>query len=386
MPKNKLLITGNGFDLALGYRTKYEHFLTYLLYAKDHNLNKLRLYTIKEWGVSDFKEEDLSNFKKLLSDVMDTNFIISYFINYHEKTLTWADFETELLHLGCCLESIILSLENEQTDAYLYYDIKLPYTQDLKYYGEYLSFIKDNYYFKIDIDSPIRRDNSYFIRLKINDVDEISDCKTVQSKIIKFKELLPKYYYEDILVLSKLFELYLDIESKRMIENIKPKFNISKVITYNFTNFSNYFCNTLYHINGELSIYEGKENGIIFGIDTNNTFRTTIFNGATKQVQRAANGIKINRFLNSLGSLDSLYIFGYSLTVADKDSMKLIFDLVKKNKDCKIIIFYKAKGNKNDDLLTKIYLANNLKTILEDDFNVLIEHVDFQDSSLFFKE
>lgn len=373
---NRVLITGNGFDLALGYRTRYEDFMKFLLNSKDKTFDDFFLFVKKEWRIQKSNKKVIKSFYDAAGKVLSNNFIIEYLNNFHSKTLSWADFETEILHIGNCLESIVSALQDDKSLVQDGYIIALPFNGDIKYYVNYLSFFKNNSLFFIDVDNPSRDEVYFYIKDK-----EILKSKGIRTQALRFINEIPNRFYKALLELSDLFDLYLQIESSRRITNKKIKYNFNGVITYNYTNFYN--SNTyVFHVNGETSNNDSE--GVIFGVDSNWNFRTTKFDGVTKKVQRLAHNIRLGEVDSFLKMTTELYVFGFSLPVADKDSIK--YFLTKTNPDSlnNIYIFYKSSGNKNGDLINKMQLTSNLKEILDDAYDGLSNKIMFMDSEEFF--
>lgn len=380
-PKN-ILITGNGFDLALGFKTKYEDFMNFVKRAKELEYEDFVSFVKNEWKIENCDSKEIDSFYQLLKKNND-NFIINYFENYHSKTLTWADFELELLHIGQCLESILLALQNDNSKI-IGDNIWLPYEGDLKYYSNYLMFMNDNIVFYINPNVFVDKIGERWLVLNIKNEPNIQVQSDVEIKVLKIFDRLPKFYYENILLLSDLFKLYLGIESKRNCSILKPRYSINGVVTYNYTDFYDEISDLVFHVNGA---FAKKDESIIFGVDSNANFRTSYFLASTKEIQRASNGIKIDRISSICDKLDNIYIFGFSLTTADADSIKLIFQKVKERFGlCRVTIFYKSQNNRRDDLLERMVLNTNLRQILGDDYSLLINSIFFVDSIEFFEQ
>lgn len=378
-PKN-ILITGNGFDLALGYKTKYKDFMNFISKSQNLNFEDFVLFIKNEWKIDQLDLNDAKTFYNLL-EKNNNNFLINYFKNYHLKTLNWADFELELLHIAQCLEGIITAIQSDETKI-TGENIWLSYNGDLKYYSNYLIFMNNNPYFLISENVYEDKKGERWLILNIRDKKCINNSSDIRVAILKFISRLPEIYYSELLSLSELFESYLVIESKRKILSPKIKYSITNVITYNYTNFYSEISKTVFHVNGAVS---EKNKMPIFGVDSEARFKTSYFLSSTKEIQRASNGIRINAISNICEKASCIYIFGFSLTAADADSIKLIFKKVKeRNGLCRVFVYYKAKQNTKDDILAKMQLNNNLKQILNEEYSKIIDYVSFVDSNDFF--
>jgi len=89
---NNLLIVGNGFDLAHGLKTSYNHFIEYLVdeHVISNNFNDLFNLKGKINNISDFKDENIDQF---LSDENFKNDFIKYLLTRIMPTNNWCDIE-----------------------------------------------------------------------------------------------------------------------------------------------------------------------------------------------------------------------------------------------------------------------------------------------------
>lgn len=77
-----ILVIGNGFDLAHGMHTKYEHFIDYIKtnsYISDTTLSE--------------------NFRSEFTNIISSNGFIKYFLDYNRVVPGWVDFEHEILNI-----------------------------------------------------------------------------------------------------------------------------------------------------------------------------------------------------------------------------------------------------------------------------------------------
>lgn len=378
--QKNVLIIGNGFDIALGYKTKYEDFLSYIIKANDSNLEDFIVFTKETWGIKDIDNEFLEAFYNNVKTEVKNNFIINYFLNYYIQTLTWADFEKELEHIGNCLEGLIIELQNaDETD---YFPIEIAAKNDLKHYYHYLQFLKSNEIFNLDFTYRLNTTDNQRIYFNLTD-SFINKKLSTSCNLLKFIENIPGIFVDKLLNFASLFDVYLQIESKRKTGVFKPNFKFDELITYNYTDFCKQFVKKPFYINGKMADKSGAN--IIFGVDSGTNFRTQIFHQITKRIQRPSQGIQTSLISFYCHECDNLYIFGHSLAPADKDSLRLAFlEMQPRKQFKKIIIFYKSNQDKQKDLETKMNLSNNLKAILDDDFDDLISIVEFKDSKDFF--
>lgn len=375
-----ILIIGNGFDLELGYKTKYEDFLSFLNVAKNSTLDEFIIFTKTSWGITDVDVNLIEDFYNLVINEINNNFIISYFLNYHIQTLSWADFEIELEHIGNCLEGLMTELYNaDETD---HFPIEIAVRNDLKHHFPYLQFLKDNEIFHLDFVYLLNKEDHQRIYFSLNDKFKKHNL-SASCNFLKFTKDMPSLFVKKLLRFSSIFDAYLQIESQRKAKTVKTNYAFDSIITYNYTDFCKRFVKNPFYINGKINDKYGSN--IIFGVDSGVSFKTQVFDQITKRIQRPSQGIKTSTISFICRDADNLYIYGHSLAPADKDSLKLALLQMKPRMSVKrITIFYKSENDQQTDLMTKMNLSNNLKIILDDDFDDLINIIEFKDSNDFF--
>ena len=100
---NKILLVGNGFDLAHGLLTKYEHFLYimknwsifYNSYDRYNQGYKREVADTIARFVSDLAVMDKQNIEKL-GKIIETNSWVHYYCNCEAEIDGWIDFEKEI--------------------------------------------------------------------------------------------------------------------------------------------------------------------------------------------------------------------------------------------------------------------------------------------------
>ena len=229
-----ILVIGNGFDLAHGLPTKYEHFLTFLNFANVHEKNK----------------KEFIELNKLIFD----NIWIEYFISiYEERKKTgkdgWIDFENEI-------SKIIQSLNSDM------YKLNIEYRMDDRVMDLSNKFLLHKY-------------SKYFFVMLPGDKPVDSNEK------ITFEEIRNRLLY-DLNRLIRALEIYLtayvskiqcDEESpdiKKFFERKMNENNLRETIDTKILNF-NYTTTIMkvYKYNLDIDYIHGKAD-INNTIDTNN--------------------------------------------------------------------------------------------------------------------
>lgn len=368
----KILILGNGFDLAHGLPTSYADFLNFCkcveyifdpitTYITEKNFDD---YLSKNWkplnenfqeNIKIIKDKLCEEFKnrkeknednnkiyttknKILNEIhnlIKDNFWVFYFINISFGQ-NWIDFETEIKNI---VEPIDKYSNNDLFSNF--YDIVTNIKTEKKYH-------RWN-----DIECKKEQDKNFttlFYYLSIKNKIEtkiIDNIHTVQD----FRDRIEK----DLKQLIRALELYLSVfvEDKDIMNNIKPievtnakieneKFtfnfeDVDYVINFNYTN----TYEKKYNIKNKEIIYvHGKcekdrtveYNTPVLGIDKcSENPKNTIFNGITKIAQRTKNNIKYeeNKILNEIKKIfniskeiSEIHIFGHSLGIMDSYILK----------------------------------------------------------------
>ena len=376
---NKIILIGNGFDIAHGFKTSYNDFLS--------EFWKNKISKILNYNDAIYEDEDLIiNIKPELhkQEIID----FKTFNNASIKTMSRLQFKNQLL------KSISLNNENNWVDI------------EQSYYNRLINLVKsDNNVNQInnELKSIEKYLVKYLLDLTTNEIDKFNDINTMQRiKDIINKPILPKELniseYTNIkkealkkieiavntkIKLNKNFEFYTD-KQKTINDNINPdSFNtpiIAKdklIISFNYTKTSKIYCpfNTndikLIHIHGEL---ENLYNPIIFGygdeIDegykilekkTNNEFLENI---KSIKYLETDNYRRILQFLES--DKFQVTILGHSCGTSDRTLLNTIFE---HNNCCSIKLYYHKISENNDnysDLVRNITRAISDKKILRD--------------------
>lgn len=331
---NRLVITGNGFDLSHGLKTSYSNFLldyfktiveAFLNYDKEFEDDFFTLKYKNAYRYSTSSEElTVENFKeidKYLKKFIDDGFCIVEFnstliqnLYDNVNTLNWVDIEMEYFNI---LSSFRKSKYNDDAIKKLNSDFEL-------------------------LKQKLR---DYLIKLRI---EELNFRNSTYSSL----------FTEDI----KKEEIVL----KELEENISPgtihflNFNYTSTI-YNYcenlNTYSKDVITELNFIHGELG---DKENPLIFGfgdelnvdyLEFENLRNNELFTHIKSfKYSQTSNYHNLVRFIESRDF--QVYIIGHSCGLSDRTMLNYIFE----HDNCKSIkIFYHQKNETEDDYTEKTY-------------------------------
>jgi len=369
----KILIIGNGFDLAHGLPTQYTDFLEFI--------KEIRVINTWNESFQQYKEMHLNKNKKLKECVKDyienaflirakpskvleeligfskDNFWINYFISKKEyQNEGWIDFELEIAHVIKSLEAFYRSVMIEKID---------------------INNINDET--KTIIQLTMKHINNKKMLDKIDDFDY-----NIGRKII----------LDDLNQLIRCLEIYVeDCLGKYKVEYVSPDIQdikFDKILSFNYTdtyrkvyqpNREAIDCN---FIHGKANTLNDVEtNNMVLGIDEylDDELRDkeTTFIEFKKYYQRIhkKTGCTYKDWITQIEKVPSekheIFIFGHSLDVTDKDVIRELID----NKNIKTTIFYYNKdvyGSQiaslvkvlgQDNLINKVYGSNKTITFKE---------------------
>lgn len=361
MKHYNLLILGNGFDLACGYKTAYENFYCFLELAKNSTINifcenfKLNFPKIKYEAV----EKHLKKFKSLIDSEFKDNVFIQYFLNYKQSIGSWVAFEAELLNVIKGFDEFFYALKNdEKVKSYCDFVWKIK-NNSAQY--KVFSFVKKCNMFTID---DIREEQTsttlWFFVKGTADLTPIQWQVEIDKYIDEFIQLL----YSDLNAFSELFAIYLQIITLQDLNDKEFEFEADKLVNYNYTN--TYNKRHLFeeddievcYINGSI---ENENNNIVLGFNCDENFkesRLKILTKSSQRVDKQTDFKMLKKFLpdeNAIWEEElSICVFGHSLDKADKDTLEMIFN---NYKSCNIDIYYLNN-------LAKQHLITNLQVIL----------------------
>lgn len=305
---NKILIVGNGFDLACTLPTKYNNFIEFMKFLKPHIMNDIDNVGlninfskfIDKLYPSDFhiKQENfnyndlsvalnkfhLSNIQKLLEFESDENFKkitqyqtiydnewLDYFVNLEKNNdYLWLDFENEVLVLLNEINKLLKELNNKpipNTDA--------RNTDDVIYNFFNINIISKEYKLLKNVihsinGSVVLKNKCEYTRIEVDNKIHINTNAILEylyTSLFFFTTILKNYFAEVV------NELLMNIKIEKINQNLL--LNFSKCYSFNYTNSPNLFkIQDIIFLHG--SCKESKR--IILGVNLN-SFNKEFFFG-----------------------------------------------------------------------------------------------------------
>lgn len=371
---NKVLLVGNGFDLAHGLLTKYEHFLevmknwknTYIL-LKEARTSKVfahEIYYNEYYYYAHIMNED--NLKEL-DRIMQTNSWVKYYSQCEAEIDGWIDFEREIYPVINLFETIFkldtynIIISRNEADAYI--DIKKINPSLIR-----IARLWDKYF---DFDNGFCVKPDY-----VSKQYGILKKKILQSLRDEFDEFI------------KAFEIYLlefvyRVEHTEVLEQIK-NINADYVISLNYTPTENWYGidkNNVHHLHGVIreDVNEdkygknanGEKNNMVVGVneqkDQNMDF--IYFVKYFQRIQKAS-GTSYKDFVDQI-IIDSngdvmrkpyeLHIYGHSLDETDEDILKHLIGKINANgefvlKPKEVFIYYYNQSDYEQKVINLIKL------------------------------
>lgn len=307
MKTNKILVIGNGFDLAHELPTKYADFLSFcktILDNPDSEYKKAKLFNSNEKHLN---EEQVNT----ITDLINGNILFNYLCkkSYNDN---WCDFEEELYNILYSLNTLEIEFENSNVSS-----INIP-----------IEHIATKVLLDLKFVSLIGKRNL-----------SIKKFNNIKNKILNdfYNLCLALEIYINLKINNNHIDLYLlDIVN----------FNPDHVISFNYSNtyerhYLSKFRNIdIHYIHGKAKYdKDNKYANIILGISSN--FDSEAFIPYEKYYQRIVKrtGNKYKKWLISNTIKEEqvqIMFFGHSLDPMDKD---IIIDLVESN-NTEILIYY----------------------------------------------
>lgn len=338
---NRLIIIGNGFDLAHGLKTSYHDFI--LDFLKENCSNAM-----KE-GIKNLDSPPYSNYyghkNQLLEVNIGTRYDITNLINEINKTSEIKDFLALANNRDVKFNFFFKLLEigiNRFNDN-KWVDFEIEYFNELKK-------IKNNV---IKVGNPIQKLNNQFDFFKSKLEDYLKKQQSLMSSLFD-RKLLCECFCEDIFDEDVDYEIITTQSPKRLL-----------FLNFNYTNtLEPYVTESNVKIISEINYIHGsvndENNPPIFGFgdefDRNfKGFEEEGDNELFKHIKsfgylKTNNYSKLTRFLNF--DKFQVQIYGHSCGLSDRTMFKEIFE----NKNClSIKLFYHQKEDGSDDYTEKTY-------------------------------
>lgn len=408
----KILLLGNGFDLAYKLPTKYIDFLSTIRFLKDTYCDCLTVgdvfsakdfykikgttitYSYKKYKEIYDKETIDKDILIQMQAIVKNNMWANYFLKSFESNVGWIDFEKEISKVLNAFH--ILFEHNNKPNINC---LKIPKNRkDILYIVSCFEYFwkkkyKNKLFCKLHQTRLLKKIGIRGYSITLNDNYRVEEPFGSENYIID-KEKILKELFEALQEFSKLLKLYLKyfvekpfIKNKSTFELINGMKDADFVVTLNYTlTFENIFASIekahkepdVFHIHGSTS-----GSNIVLGVNTDkdDELKTidTSFIFFKKYYQRVVyrtdlDYVKKIQLLKNYNERQEtiLYVYGHSLDTTDRDIIVELFDLSKE-----IRIYYH-----NADALGSY--INNLVTIFgKQEFDKLREekNLHFVDSS-----
>ncbi len=340
---NKVLLIGNGFDLAHGLFTSYNQFLEVIknwtsIYERLKKLKtgaffpKNNTFAQYMCNISTMDVDNLENFDKIIKN----NSWVKYFKQCEAEIDGWIDFEREIIPVINLFEILF-----KEKNYMLIKDGNNEFVQ---------AFINNSCFNS----NQIRIINMWDKYFKFNNGVFLKEpYASLKYGILKKKIL--KSLRDEFDEFIKAFEIYLlefvhktkDIRLLKQIKDINPDY----VISFNYTHTEKLYGideANVHHIHGTLreNITVGINN-MVLGLNEQKE-QNMDFIYFVKYFQRIqkASGVKYKEFIEKRENIPyTLYIYGHSLDETDEDILKSVIGTKTKTgelnlKPQKIIIYY----------------------------------------------
>lgn len=326
-----ILILGNGFDIAMGRKTKYEEFIDF---TNDLSSRKKYIVNFRKF-IKPYKKIKLSNYKDNL---------YLKFINESRNSFgdNWSNIEIMISHLV----DAIMYFKNNMHDLF--------YNSRNELNKEHIATLK----------IKLRKSNNAIAKIFVVDtfvtLFNKNDWKSLErEKVIK---KLNKEFIEHLDLLIELLEIYLSyldyldfdvqkIKSRPTALDAISDLSNSSVLNFNYTNTSGYLFGTskkkTHFIHGQINLGRpiGQINTMVFGIEDKENDVNSDLIPYQKYYQRVVKetGNEFEEFFRQTNQytgndFDSYFtsknviIFGHSVDPLDKEIFQKCFELAEKGK------------------------------------------------------
>ena len=320
---NTILILGNGFDIAMGRKTKYTDFIEF----------EQRLFTEPDSDLRVFL-----NSKKIYIDQYDENVYLK-FINENKDRLgeNWSNLEIMISRLV----DAMMYLKKHSNELFIY--IGLDYYDFDDVVVDYSNYVA-----------------KYFIIQTINEKIKQTEFNNNEKELLI--EKLQNIFIEELDLLIELLEIYLSyldyidfdvqkIEAKPTALDAISDLSNSSVLNFNYTNTSGYLFGTseekTHFIHGRIDLdrQTNRINTMVFGIEDKENDVNSDLIPYQKYYQRVVKetGNQFEEFFKSNIELPddvpdiriaskNIIVFGHSVDPLDKEIFQKCFSLAENGK------------------------------------------------------
>lgn len=323
---NTILILGNGFDIAMGRKTKYTDFIEF----------EQRLFTEPDSDLRAFL-----NSKKIYIDQYDENVYLK-FINENKDRLgeNWSNLEIMISRLV----DAMMYLKKHSNELFIYIGLDSYDFDDVDDVDDVV----------VDYSNYVAK---YFIIQTINEKIKQTEFNNNEKELLI--EKLQNIFIEELDLLIELLEIYLSyldyidfdvqkIEAKPTALDAISDLSNSSVLNFNYTNTSGYLFGTseekTHFIHGRIDLERtfGSINTMVFGIEDKENDVNSDLIPYQKYYQRVVKetGNEFEEFFQprykdsdeevSILISKNIIIFGHSVDPLDKEIFQKCFELAEK--------------------------------------------------------
>ena len=374
---NRLIIIGNGFDLAHGLPTSYRSFLDWIwrnfskiknddLFKNLFNIN-IGYFTLVDYkDYSDFYNKIRFEYSESPYSVEDSHYGPSSF------KVTYKDYYSD------ASSSIIFEFKNKFFELITVQNVENWVDIENTYYQVLLSIIKENNFYPLI--TSIEQLNSEFLEIKklleyylLKEVNEkyffekkISELKAIFD-LLEFKRIkdgesdklfleFPASYRRELKVFNGYFTVPKIMDKVHLYDNLFLDFNYTKNIDF-YVDAVNKKNSTLHGRSEHIQIHgkiEDSNNSINFGFgdEMDDHYKVLESTGDNKFLENIKSFMYFNnsnyrKLLNWIENKDyQVFIMGHSCGLSDRTLLNTLFE----HNNCKSIkIFYHQKADGSDN-------------------------------------
>lgn len=357
----KVLILGNGFDLAHGLPTRYSDFLNFCkkasriyTYAKGVSINQYLKENIENWEINEYFKCMLSTAyenRQYDEDITTSNEKINKLYSYIKGNIWYNYFSNDILY---------------ETLGRNWIDFESEIKLCIKYIDENSKHLSDYVEDLFRVSRTIGDENVAVIRYSAFKSAVLNNSEKIRT-VFELRDVL----YDDLENLIQALEIYLNfVESNKITQLSKDILNLDPhyIINFNYTHtYENvgYTPSEISYIHGELN---NNPNNMVLGAaeywsekeqDSHTNF--TRFKKFAQRIQKTTSVEsykwieEIEHIYKNNQAVSEVHIFGHSLNIPDKD---ILYDYLE-NEATSVVIYCKDEKTKNE------YVENVISIISE---------------------
>jgi hypothetical protein len=358
--EKRILITGNGFDLALGLPTSYSNFITAIQYVQKSKDGLVFLQDISPNNYDKLAEHYKLQTSYDLNKIKETQYAQNLWLRYFvglkpNPDKKWVDFEKEI-------HQILLDLKKLQKEIDLV---------EMESKCAHVRIYKGS---QRELSGCVYIDERIFSRISsLLGLDSNGDSIDIVNGPYKSTFGIIEHLYKQLVEFSEIFKYYLTNLVMKIFDTKKfstIQINAERIITFNYTPVAQALGIHCEHVHGDLS------QSLIFGIDNANDLTQTFGSDVlsfTKYFQTIFYRTYASQFKQKIKETPAPpnhYIFyGHSFDLSDKSYIEPIFTAVHGNDNQQITICYDKDERRPPilrNLLDPRMLGNNANELIEE--------------------